>query len=77
MDVTSTLRNLNLQLSRLFYHSGGVAWTEEERFSTCPRPSIRDRVQPIACFQDCRGENITIAVELDDLGSLAATKQVL
>jgi len=44
MDVTSTLRNLNLQLSRLFYHSGG----------------------------DCRGENITIAVELDDLGNYGA-----
>jgi len=45
MDITSTLRNLNLQLGRLFYHSGG----------------------------GCRGQNITISVELDDLGNFGAS----
>ncbi|CAK9082964.1 unnamed protein product [Durusdinium trenchii] len=46
MDITSTLANLNLQLSRLFYHSGG----------------------------ECRQQNISLSVELDDLGNFGASK---
>lgn len=44
MDISSTLNHLNVQLHRLYYHSGG----------------------------SCRGQEVTLSAELDDLGNYGA-----